>query len=284
MFKNCYHLCTAALKEKLLCYDEEDYLAIWNALLVCLALSGVRVYCLCLMSNHIHILLSGTPEQIAGLFSHFKQKVGRHIKSRYENLTARELEYELFAVKDRKAFCQEIAYILRNPYKANISSPFTYRWSSAAAYFNPYLQKGTSISDFTLTEQRTMLKTRAELPVSLRILDGAVTAASLVDAGFVERMFEHSSIQFFNTVKTWNLEDIVNLGHGQSVPEAYTDVEVLRGISQICQDIFQIPSAEALGRKDLVRLVRKLRARFGCPKSQLLRLLPVDDFFLDQAL
>ncbi len=284
MFRNCYHLCTTALKDKLLCYDEEDYLAIWNALLVCLAVSGIRVYCLCLMSNHIHILLSGTPEQIAAFFAHFKQKAGRHLKGRYGKITAQQLEYELFAIRDRKAFCQELAYILRNPYKAHIASPFSYKWSSAAAYFNPFLRKGTKISDLTLTDRRVLLKTRATLPDSLRIIDGAVAAASLVDVDFVERMFDHSSIQFFNTVKIWNLEDAVNLSHGQKVSDAYTDEEVFQGISQMCQDIFQAGSVDALGEKDLVRMVRKLRSRFGCSKPQLLRLLPVDELLLDQAL
>ena len=284
MFKNCYHLCTAALRDKLLCYDEEDYLAIWNALLVCLAVAGLHVYCLCLMSNHIHILLSGTPELISGFFSHFKQKAGRHIKGRYGKTTAQELKYELFAVKDRKSFCQEVAYILRNPYKANIESPFSYKWSSAASYFNPFLREGANISQLTQSDQRALLKTRIDLPASLRIYDRALTAASVVDAGFVESMFDHSSIQFFNAVKMWNLEDAVNLSHGQSVPDAYSDEEVLRGISQMCQDVFLVRSAEALGKKDLARMVRKLRARFGCPRSQLLRLLPVDDFLLDRLL
>ena len=284
MFNNCCHLCTTALKYTLLCYDEKDYSAIWNALVVCLVTSGLKVYCLCLMSNHIHILLSGTPEQISVFFARFKQKAGRHIKARYGKLTVRELKYELFPVKDRRTFCQEVAYILRNPYKANIESPFSYKWSSAAAYFNPFPRKGTSLSDFTHTDLRTLLKTRAELPSSLRIADGAITPASFVDADFVERMFDHSSILFFNMVKTWNLEDAVNLSHGQSVPDAYTDEEVLQGIRQMCQDVFQVHSVDQLGRKDLARMTRKLKTRFGCQKTQLLRLLPVDDYLLDQVL
>lgn len=284
MFKNCYHLCTTALKDKLLCYDENDYPAIWNALIVCLVTSGLNVFCLCLMSNHIHILLTGTPEQISVFFVRFKQKAGRHIKARYGKMTARELKYELFPVKDRRAFCQEVAYILRNPYKANIASPFSYKWSSAAAYFNPSPGEGTSLSGFTHTSLRMLLKTRADLPSSLRMIDGTITSASFVDANFVERMFDHSSILFFNMVKTWNLEDAVNLSHGQSVPDAYTDEEVLQGITQMCQDVFHVHSMDQLGRKDLARMIRKLRTRFGCQKSQLLRLLPVDDYLLDQVL
>lgn len=33
----------------------------------------------------------------------------------------------------------EVAYLLRNPYKARIESPFSYPWAPFEVYFNPYL-------------------------------------------------------------------------------------------------------------------------------------------------
>ena len=286
MFKNCYHFSTEALEDKLLCYDEEDFRVVWNAIIICAAMEGITIYCFCIMSNHIHILLSGTEEQIRRFFAKFKQKTGRHFQARYNMHTARELSYKLFAVKDRRTFCQEVAYILRNPYKAGISSPFSYKWSTADAYFKPSDSsiQGRYVSDFPSKKLRTILKTRFPLPASLQIRSGRITSHSFVDYTFVEKMFDNSSLRFFNLIKTWNIEDIVNSGHGQDIPDAYTDTEVLRGIRAICQDTFNGLSLDKMDQKSLATVVRRIRSRFGCGRSQLLRLLPVDDFLLDRIL
>ena len=284
MLKNCYHLCTAALKDKLLCYDEADYTAIWNALAVCVLMSEVKLFCLCIMSNHIHILLSGTPAEIARYFGVFKQKAGMYLKERYNCNTARLLSYELFPVPDRKAFCQEVAYILRNPYKAGMSSPFSYRWSTYNIYFNPYPKSGKSKTEYPIKVLRKMLRTRYSLPDSIKIVDGILAPSCFVDVPFVERMFEDSSVMFFNLIKNWTIEDAVNASHGQSVPDPYSDEEVFMGIKKICQELFLVSSPDRLDKRALARLVRQVRTRFGCPKSQLMRLLPIDDYLLDRIL
>lgn len=284
MFKDCYHLCTTALKDRLLCHDEEDYIAAWNALAVCSLMTEIRIYCLCLMSNHIHILLSGTSEKISGFFRVFKQKLGMYLKERHGSCLSYELEYELFPVTDRRAFCQEVAYILRNPYKAGISGPFSYKWSSGCLYFNPYWDDGKMKSEFSVKDLRQMLRTRFALPESTRIIGRMISPGSFIDAAFVEKMFDHSSVSFFNLAKTWAIEDTVNASHGQNVPDAYSDEEVVQGINKVCKELFLVSSPSQLGAKDLARLVRQIRSRFGCPRSQLLRLLPVDDYLLDRVL
>ncbi|MBR5699810.1 MAG: hypothetical protein IKX37_01815 [Bacteroidales bacterium] len=284
MFKNCYHLCTKALEDKLLCYDKVDFQAIWNALIISAIVNGITLYCLCVMSNHIHVLLSGEKEQIARFFAAFKLKAGKHLGARYGKHTARELSYELFPVRDRKAFCQEVAYILRNPYKAGIASPLSYKWSSAGVYFNTCIPQGQCVSDIPSKRLRSILKTRFPLPGSLQIISGSLTPGSFIDREFVEKMFENSSVRFFNALKTWSIEDVVNASHGQDVPDAYTDEEVLRGIKDICRDTFNGMSPRQMDQKAMVIIVRRIRARFGCPRNQLLRLLPVDDALLDRAL
>ena len=236
------------------------------------------------MSNHIHILLSAQKEQVSSFFSLFKQKMGLLFKNKSNKSVVDALQYSLFPVGDRKCFCQEVAYIVRNPFRAGISSPFSYRWSSGWVYFNPYLASGKEKKYFTVTELRAILKTRYVLPDTLRLVDGIIAPSSFLDIAFVERLFEQSSIFFFNLVKTWNLEDVVHSNHGENVVEPYSDEEALGKILDICKKDFHASSLESLDRKDLARLARQVRSRFGCSKSQLLRLLPVDDFFLDRAL
>lgn len=151
-------------------------------------------------------------------------------------------------------------------------------------YFNPYLAQGQGIKSFTRNELRLLLKTRFKLPESIRLIDGIISSSSFIDAAFVERMFEGSSILFFNLVRNWNLESTVRENHGQIVSDVYTDEEVQREITILCQSALKADTPAHLDRKALAWLVRKVHSRFGCPRSQLLRLLPVDNFFLDRIL
>ena len=281
---NCHHLCTKALKNRLLCCDDSDYTALWNILAVCAIIKGVKFYCLCLMSNHIHILLHGDEIHIQDFFSLVKKKIGMYLRQKYPDDPLPSLEYELFPVSDRKAFCREVAYILRNPYKAGIAGPFSYRWNSSSVYFNPFPPAGSPLSGFSIKERRELLQSRLELPDNVLVSNGIILPQSFVDASFVERMFDNSSILFFNLIKSWNLEDVVRASHGEQISDKYTDTEVQAGIMELCRDIFRTPSPAHMDKTSLGSLVRRVYARFGCTRKQLERLLPVDGDMLDRLL
>ena len=114
MYKNTYHLCTTALKDTVLCRDNEDYIYLWNSLAIYAASVGVQIYCLILMSNHLHILLRAPREKIEIFFTFVKTRMCRYLKKKYGQVRVPKWEYKLFGINDRKAFCQEVAYILRN--------------------------------------------------------------------------------------------------------------------------------------------------------------------------
>ena len=283
--KNCYHLCTAALKDVLLCYDEEDYRVLWNILVVCTFVSGIKMYCFCIMSNHLHLLISGSPQEIDRFMALFKQKTGRHYVQKYGKRTIQRLEYQLFPVNGWKSFCQETAYILRNPFKAGISSPFSYRWSPATSYFSADSEKGIPLREIPVKQRYALLKTRFELPGSVRLSDdGRILPGSFVDIPYVEKTFGDSSVQFFNQLRKWNLEELVNASHGEAESDMYSDEVVYREILQECQTVYRVTSPDRLDTRALVRLVRMVRSRFGAPQAQLRRLLPVDDDLLERIL
>ncbi len=174
MFANCYHLCTTAHRNCLLCYDETDYKHLWNIIAVCAMVKGITVYCICLMSNHFHILLSAPESVIRELFGLIRQKIGMLLKCRYPEKSIPGLQYELFPVGDRKQFCREVAYILRNPYKAGISSPFSYRWNSASAYFPIWKPESVTYSSLSVRKRKSILRTHYTLPGNVLIADGMI--------------------------------------------------------------------------------------------------------------
>ena len=285
MFENCHHLCSSALKENVLCRCKEDYIVLWNTLLIASYVAEVKVYSLCLMSNHFHILLSGSGGQIETLVKTFKQMAGKYQMERYSSSVIGGLKFQTFPIPDRRAFCREVAYILRNPYASRIANPFSYRWSSADAYFSCRPEASSPIGNLSLRKQRALFHTHRAMPSDWRIeSDGRIMPASVVDREYVERMFDNSSVGFFDLIRRWNLEDIVNESHGEEIVCAFSDDEVIKGIHNMCKDIFAVEKPQMLDRKSLATLVRKVYNRFGCPRAQLLRLLPVDNYFLDKLL
>ena len=267
-----------------MCRDWEDFRFLWNCIAVCSYLAGVRILCICLMSNHFHVLLIAPPDAIRRFFHLIKIKTGRFLKKKYGKSPIPGLEYKIFPVADRRAFCQETAYILRNPYKARLENPITYPWSSALAYFSGIPRESSRVETMSFREKWSVLHTKASLPPTFRVSDGIILPESFIDTAYVEKMFGGSSLMLFDLLRKWNIEDSVDSMHGDTVTEAYSDEEVLAGIREICQDVFGGISPSGMDQKTLKRLVRKVFSRYGCSRSQFLRILPVDEYLLDGAL
>lgn len=285
MFKNCYHLCTTALRNAVLCRDREDYIFLWNSIALYAEAEGIRIFCLAIMSNHLHILVKGPEEKIDLFIRHLRNRMCRYQRGKYRKVSVANLDYQLFEVSDRRAFCQEAAYILRNPYKAKLGSPLSYPWSSATAYFIPFCRESRLVSAMSVRERRSVLNTRLPIPGNWSVSpEGMILPESFVDTEFTERMFGNSSLAFFDLLRKWNLEDIVDGAHGETVAEAYSDEEVLRGIRDICRDDFGGISPDQMETRMRVRLVKRIFSRFGASRAQLLRLLPVDEYLLDRIL
>ena len=285
MLKNCYQLCTTALQDTLLCKVREDYIFLWNRIAILCTLLDIKVYCICLMSNHFHIILQADPARIDLFFQKLKVQLGRYHKRKYGTSPAPRLEYKLFPVRDRKAFCQEMAYLLRNPYKARINNPVTYPWSCGQIYFSGLRRTGKRVAEMTFEERLSRLYTRQSLPGEMAVSpEGMILPETFIDTGFAETMFGGSPVLFFDLLKKWNLEDIVHTSHGESVNDPYSDEEIADGIRSICRDVFGNLSPREMDGKALARLTRQVYARYGASRAQLLRLLPVDDFLLDRML
>lgn len=144
-----YHLHSSPVPG-LIFKDEEDYRTGINLLAFCLAETDLTIYCFCLMSNHFHILLSGEKGAVADYYEHYRKRLATYHARKYGSARHFQgMQMGLVEVTGVEHFKAEVSYILRNPYKAAIESPFSYRWSSHSLYFNPLLKflKGKMVGD-----------------------------------------------------------------------------------------------------------------------------------------
>lgn len=105
---------------------------------------GVRVYAFCLMTNHVHLLLS--PKSTGALGLLMKRLAGRqtqhHNRAEGRRGTLWEGRYKSSPVQSDSYLMACVRYIELNPVRARmVATPRDYFWSSAQRWFaesNPY--------------------------------------------------------------------------------------------------------------------------------------------------
>ena len=283
--KGVYHFSMNHLSQQLLFKTDEDFRFGINALaLLVLLSSSVKLLCYCLMDNHFHLLLYGKLEDCLKLYDSFLWKLSLLV-SRRDGIRGilKQKAVDIQPITETNQLLKCIAYILRNPYKARIASPFSYRWSSADAYFNPHPVPGIKADSFQVDEIRSFLHSKARIPDDIEIADGIITNRSFVDYRTVEQRF-HDSASFFDTLRLFDLESSFKMANGIHETLKFTDKELQVKSKVICQKEFHADSVEQLDRKSLLALSRTLARRYGAGKAQLGRLLSLPEDILERVL
>lgn len=263
---------------------EDDFTYGVNTLAIGALKFHVRVLCYVLMDNHLHLLVKGSPEDCAAYFKWVLHRLALMLKARYGISGLLKVDAsDVQVVTDNNMFLNEVAYQLRNSYKARMASPFSYPWAPFEVYFNPYLDflKGECFRSPEVARQ--ILGTHADIPADWEHVNGRITNKCFVDYRTVEELFG-SSVVFFDRVRKYDTESIIAQAHGMEDQLTFTDSEMQEKILAVCRNEWHVDSPHQLNRKDLLQLARTLARRFGASKKQLSRLLGIDPQVLDQVL
>lgn len=285
--KGIFHISSDHLEKELLFSCEEDFVKAVNALAIIVTLFPVKLLCYCLMDNHVHLLLMGLYVDCILAYDSFMKRVSMQI-SQSRGITGL-IHYDgssVVQVLNDRQFRNEVMYILRNPYKARICSPYSYRWSSIDAYFSLYPGDscGKPVTTFTVRELRSIFGSRNTIfPASYRIRNGCVTNRSFVDYAYVEKRIG-SSLEFFDTLRIFDLESTVAQFHGIEESITYSDQELRSKVLSICRNEYHCEDYRQLDRKTTLILARTLARRFGSGKKQIARVIGMDMEVLDRAL
>ena len=282
MKKQYFHLCTESLKDRLLFQKDKDYRFGMNLIPISLHNRPLTAYCFSLMSNHLHILLSGTSGEIISFFERYKKGLAMYLKQEGNPKGLTKWSAELFPVPDEEAFRKVVAYILRNCLKAGIDSPFSYPWNTAGLYFNPWLNalKGDSLSSLTVRQQLQMFRTHVRLPQNYRIHEGLVLPSSYIDYPRVERLFG-TSIDFFKQVRNWKTEDEVEELQTGAEHSVYDDQALLNKLTQDFSD-YHVSGFHEMDPVTFRRFIRMMRDKYGASRQQIRRLSGIDDATLER--
>jgi len=283
--KGVFHFSMDHLENRLLFKNADDFRYGVNSLALSVACVGlVQLLCYCLMGNHFHLLLAGELADCLLLYDRYLWKLSRMVAKRdgVGGVLKRQ-SVDIQAIEDTKQMLRCVAYILRNPYKARIASPFSYPWSSMDAYFNPRPISGICVESLPVVEVRKLFHSKISPPGGYEISDGVVLNRCFVDYKIVEGRFV-DSVNFFDTLRVYDLESAFNLSAGIHEKLKFTDSELYEKIQMICRNEYHSESKDQLDRKTLLSLARTTARRFGAGKPQLGRLLGLPADVLDSIL
>ena len=262
----------------------EDFTFGVNTLAIGTRKFKVSVLCYTLINNHLHLLVMGRYEDCLAYFKWVLLRLAQMLKTRYgiRGVLKADLA-DVQAVTDEDMFLNELAYLLRNSYKARIDSPFSYPWAPFEVYFNPYLERIRGERFPSPDAAKRILKTHADIPEDWEHLNGRVLNKCFVDYQTVERIIG-SGLTLFDRVRKYDLESVVSQSHGIEEMLSFTDAEMQEKIQAVCKNEYHVESHNQLGRKDLLLLARTLAHRFSATKKQIVRLLGINPTVLDNAL
>lgn len=282
--KGIYLFTTDHLERALLFRDGEDFVQGSNTIALATLMFPVKVLCYALMNNHIHLLISGRYEDCRAFFAWVLHRLARMIEEKYGVSGILKVQAsDVQAVTDKEMLLNEVCYLLRNGYKARIDSPYSYAWAPFECYFNPYLPflRGTPVPGGR--KMRAMFNTHVQIPSAWEHINGRILNKCFVDYRTVEQKIG-SSLDFFDRLRRYDLESVVEQSHGIEEKLTFTDAEVQEKILAVCKNELHVNSHHQLERKDLLWLARTLARRFACSKKQIARLLGIDPAILDKLL
>ena len=128
-------------------------------------------------------------------------------------------------VTDSQMLLNEVAYLLRNAFKAQIDSPFSYPWAPFEVYFNPYLENIRGERFPSTDAAKRILGTHALIPENWEHRNGTILNKCFVDYRTSESMIG-SGFALFNRVRKFDTESVIAQSHGVEELLTFTDNEM----------------------------------------------------------
>lgn len=139
-----YHIIMRGNNKENIFFDDNDRYYFIKKMKFFSKKENISIYCYCLMSNHVHILIGNANKSISKFVQRLSLSYVRMFNRKYEcsgHLFQGRFKSE--PIKTNEQYKITYRYILQNPEKALISDFRKYKWSSFSTLFN----KSTSFID-----------------------------------------------------------------------------------------------------------------------------------------
>ncbi len=270
-----YHVCTNGLAQNKWFRDEEDFIAGMNNIPACGMSAGVRVYCFCLMSNHVHFILEGSQERCSLFIREYKRRQSRLLTVKYRKPDP--LADGEICIKSLDTFDyikSAIAYVVRNPTAAGLPvTPEGYPWSSAAVYFSQQcIPAGARrFAEIPITRRAMILKSKMAFPDDYLIdSKGMILPQCYVEYKSVENIYGNPKQWMYYLSSTQDLK--LELETGIISKTGHSDIELSASLDALSEEKFKGRRFQDLKLEDRYLIAKELKKRYGAGVRQLARI------------
>ncbi|MBR3075340.1 MAG: hypothetical protein IKH11_06265, partial [Bacteroidales bacterium] len=223
-----------------------------------------------LMSNHLHLTLSGRETDVMALFNVIKCLLSKGLD---EILSDWECKTRM--LNSLSELRNVITYNNRNGYVVHPDeTPFTYPWGANMYYFNPvakqrFYESGKPLS---FNEKRKMLAShKGDSVKDLLQVDGYVSPMCFCDICLGESFFRGAS-HYFNEISR-NIESQKDIASeiGESI--FYTDDELFRIVLRWSKDKYDTFKPSLLPKEAKIELANKMHSEYHSGNKQIQRIL-----------
>lgn len=286
--RNCWHICTNGLKDRLLFRDREDFIQGMNAVAICSYRAPVALFAFCLMDNHVHFVVNGSEENCWRFVKGYVLRMAKWINRKYgERSPLRGIGITVKPIDDVVYLRDVISYVHRNPMVAGMCAALNYEWSTAGVYFkrrenfHSAIKGQSEVGGMLVTERRCRLRTKfKDIPSSMLVnVEDMILPESYILLDQAERLFSGASGYMFstNTNQDAGMELALASGRGR----AFDDATLRTVIPGICDSEFGKNSIDELVFDERCALVDILKKRYGAGVKQLARVTGVKKDFLE---
>lgn len=279
----CWHLYTPENYPVIL-QEAADYKAAMTLLALCaLTFPTVKFLTFEWMSNHLHIVLSGPPEEISLLFDMLKMYLGRYLKGLGRSAGLVNWEFKLRETEELRDIRNVIAYVNRNGFIVRQDfTPFSYPWGANRYFFNP--EAVLRFQEYTGTLQKKTVRQLFhthffDRAVGKPFLDGIVPPPVFCDIRTAESLYRNAQHYFWMVSK--NVEGMKGIAEqiGESI--YYTDDDLFTVILKLCREKYGVEKVSLLSAPAKIELARQMHFEYNASAKQITRILKIDPATLD---
>lgn len=226
----------------------------------------VKILTFELMSNHIHIIVSGDEWECRSLFEYFRRK-----------LSITEIFPTLIPITDLRMLRNELAYVNRNGYVVNSNlTPYSDIWGAGGYFFNRFCKymESTPYQILSQKEKRGICKGREiELPETYQLCDGIITPpcyCHIEDAQMVFRDAHH----YFNSISK-DYEAYSEIAKRLGDRAFVNDNEVFAIVWNYCNRKFGAHHPKDIAMKDKIAVAIMMHYELKASNDQITRILGI---------
>lgn len=281
-----WHLCTPGEGQPVIFSSEEDYSYIMTLIAICAHdFPDVQIVTFEVMSNHLHLLMCGTQDNVITYFETLTKKLRYYFAKRGNAFNFNHFQcFKIIPVTSLESLRNQIVYINRNNYVVDPDqTPFSYPYGANGYFFSPMAKTHSDgfFGDLFLHDRRKLVRSRnVDYPASWIMIDGYISPVNYVRLDIGEGVFRDARHYFHKVSREIESYKEIADQLGESV--YYTDDELGAIVFRICQQNYNSSKPSLLPAKAKIEIARTLHFDYNADNDKIYRLIRLDKNVLDE--